>query len=129
LNLNLKRIASLPDAMLGILLFDGRPHFTTLELPWKNNEHNVSCIPAGNYDIQRIRSPKFGETFEVVSVPGRSGILFHCGNSATDSTGCILLGMQFSFLPGRPEILYSKNAHDWTMRYLFGTDRATLKIE
>lgn len=32
------------------------------------------------------------ETFEVMRVPGHSGILFHSGNYNEDSDGCILIG-------------------------------------
>lgn len=32
------------------------------------------------------------ETFEVMGVPGHTGILFHCGNDESASSGCILLG-------------------------------------
>lgn len=66
----------------------------TLELPWKNNQPQVSCIPAGTYTCRRVNSPKFGDTFEVCGVPERSGILFHAGNYAPkDTRGCILLGI------------------------------------
>lgn len=36
-------------------------------------------------------SPAF-ETFEITGVGGHSGLLFHCGNFAYESQGCVLLG-------------------------------------
>ena len=59
--------------------FDGRPK-----------------LPAGHYHCQRgmhrlEHGEKF-ETFEVMGVPGHTGILFHIGNWNKDSDGCILLG-------------------------------------
>lgn len=72
----------------------------TLELPWKNNAREESCIPSGTYDCERIQHPKFGICFYVKNVPGREGILFHAGNFASgnkvDTEGCILPGLKFA---------------------------------
>ena len=62
----------------------------TIERPWLKNARNVSCIPAGEYDVEMVNSPKFGHTYEVKDVPGRTHILFHKGNYVSDSLGCIL---------------------------------------
>jgi len=72
----------------------------TLENPWLNNRMSVSSIPTGTYTANRCRisrqyrgdSPRFGNTFVVENVPGRSKILFHAGNTIKDTDGCILLG-------------------------------------
>ncbi len=72
---------------------------SSLELPWNGNIKNISCIPAGNYSITKISSPKFGKnTFAVSNVPGRSHILIHPGNFTSDIEGCILLGERFGNL-------------------------------
>jgi hypothetical protein len=71
----------------------------TLELPdlnndgIPNNEVRKSCIPEGIYPVVRHNSPKFGETFWVKDVPGRSAILIHPGNYYYHTLGCILTGM------------------------------------
>lgn len=65
--------------------------FATLELPWKENKRNESCIPCGTYICRRIKSPKFGETFEVCWVLNRDKILIHRGNFLKETRGCILL--------------------------------------
>jgi len=68
----------------------------TLELPWRANMRNLSCIPAGDYTVSKVNSPKFGPgTFQVNNVKGRSHILFHAGNFTRDIEGCILLGERF----------------------------------
>ena len=83
---------------LGIFCIEGSPQFLTLELPWKGNEQNISCIPEGEYICQRVKNRttmggmKILETFEVKDVVGRSGILFHIANSIRDLRGCIGLG-------------------------------------
>jgi hypothetical protein len=76
---------------LGNGLCDGF-HFKTLELPWRNNERRVSCIPIGEYEIIKHNSPKFGLTYWVQNVTNRSEILIHKGNYHTDILGCILVG-------------------------------------
>ena len=62
----------------------------TIELPWKNNERRVSCIPEGEYFIVKRYSPKFKWHLHVVDVPNRSFILFHPANNALkELNGCI----------------------------------------
>lgn len=69
----------------------------SLELPWRGNIRNESCIPAGTYSVTKAVSPKFGEgTFKLHEVSGRSNILIHQGNFTRDIEGCILLGERFS---------------------------------
>lgn len=69
----------------------------SLELPWKANLRNISCITEGNYSVTKVNSPKFGPgTFSVNNVKGRSHILFHAGNYTRDIEGCILLGERFT---------------------------------
>jgi hypothetical protein len=66
--------------------------FKTLELPWKDNERKVSCIPIGKYDVVKRKSPKYGNHFHVQDVPNRDMILIHSGNYISDILGCILPG-------------------------------------
>ena len=74
--------------------------FYTLELPWKNNETSISCIPLGIYDVKKRKSAKFGNHFHVLDVPGRSFILLHHGNYYTDIRGCILVGQDIEDING-----------------------------
>lgn len=64
----------------------------TLELPWKNNQFQVSCVPEGVYQVVRRTSAKFKNHFHLTNVPGRTYILIHAGNYYTDILGCILVG-------------------------------------
>jgi hypothetical protein len=68
----------------------------TLELPWMNNQHQISCILPGIYDLELFNSIKFGKCLHVVNVQGRDGILIHKGNYNRDTHGCILVGSKFS---------------------------------
>ena len=68
----------------------------SIELPYKGNQRNISCIPPGTYQVKKRNSPRYGiGTFEVKDVPGRSFILIHAGNYYQDTKGCILLGAKF----------------------------------
>ncbi len=98
MRMDLVRIAEEKGQTYGVLLFDGRPRFLTIEPPWKDNQRNVSCIPEGEYEVKGVVSPRFGPTLEVMDVPGRDGILFHAGNVAADTRGCILIGERFGKL-------------------------------
>lgn len=74
----------------GTLLLNGKHICYTIELPWRNNRRNVSCIPEGRYRLKRTRSQRFGYTLRVMDVPGRSGILIHPANDAArELQGCI----------------------------------------
>lgn len=122
MKLELIRVAYTPHGTFGVLLGEERvPFAVTLERPWLDNRPSVgdvpgSCIPEGAYRCLRCRrspdygykdSPKFGDTFQVVEVPGRTTILFHKGNLDDDTRGCILVGEQFALVGGRPGIAAS----------------------
>lgn len=93
--LTLKRIALRDDCTLGVLLDGTEPFALTMELGWHDNKHDISCIPKGEYLVQRTVKIKHGLCFEILNVPNRSDILIHKGNFPTDSRGCIILGEQF----------------------------------
>ena len=78
--------------------------FVTPEPPWRNNEKQVSCIPAGVYKVIPRKSPKYGNHYHVQDVLLRDYILIHFGNYAKDSTGCILVGKRFSDINGDGQI-------------------------
>ncbi len=64
----------------------------TLELPWKDNQQNISCIPTGKYKVKKRTSEKYGEHFHVLGVPNRSYILIHPANFVRQLRGCIAPG-------------------------------------
>lgn len=79
-----------PDGTNGKLECEGKTICNTIELPWKNNERKVSCVPEGKYFLEKRYSAKFKWHIEVNNVANRSGILFHPANNAMQElNGCI----------------------------------------
>jgi hypothetical protein len=106
----LVRVAYIEDGTFGVLFDENTPFCLTLEREWKDNRRGESCIPLGIYSCSRIISPKFGNTFKVRNVEGRSHILFHKGNLEDDSHGCILLGEEYGRYKDKIAILSSGRA-------------------
>lgn len=125
----LLRIEQTDEATIGILMTDGRARCMTLEPPWLNNKVNISCIPVGVYQVVRVNSPKYGETFMVKNVSGRSHILFHKGNTVNDTKGCILTGQYCGWLHGKRAVKWSRDAYYKLMKTLAKENGFTLIIE
>ena len=82
---------------MGELFLNGEWLCDTLELPYLDNQRSISCIPAGEYKV-RLRTARESATRNylhllVEDVKDRTYILFHRGNSAKDTRGCILVGI------------------------------------
>lgn len=126
--LQLFRIASGNQGTFGVLLEGGLPFALTLEPPWKNNQPFESCIPPGVYRCAGVNSVSYGYTYEVKDVPGRSLILFHCGNVGKNTKGCVLVGEQFEPLNGVPAIRASRDGYKEFMFRLRGETEFVLQI-
>ncbi len=62
----------------------------TIELPWRNNQSNISCIPTGTFPLVKRTTKKRGPHLLVKNVPNRTLILIHPANNAlTQLQGCI----------------------------------------
>lgn len=74
----------------GDLFLNGRQIGYTIELPWRDNQPRVSCIPEGHYPLIKRFSSKFKNHLMVNNVPGRDLILIHPANNALkELQGCI----------------------------------------
>ena len=96
-NLLLIRDMFTDKSTIGELFVNGERFCDTLELPWKDNQRSISCIPEGQYKV-RIRLPRESATRDYIhllvkDVKDRDYILFHIGNSAKDTRGCVLVGI------------------------------------
>jgi hypothetical protein len=119
----LNRLHDFEGVTRGELIAD-TAHFYTLELFWKNNATCESCIPGGTYHIKKVSAEKW----EVLNVPGREGIQIHAGNTAADTTGCILIGKSRGILEGMPAVLQSKEAMEAFNEVMGDIKEALLEI-
>lgn len=88
----LQRFCYHPNATLGVIKLHDKT-FYSVERPWLDNQVSVSCIPTGEYELGWRESPRFGQTWHLQDVPGRTYILIHVANFSKDVEGCIGLGM------------------------------------
>lgn len=119
--LNIYRYDSNDQGTRGILYLPG--FWThTLELPWRDNQPNISCIPKGTYEIEfvttRRRIGGIKQMYWFRSVEGRTGILMHPGTWAGDKSkgykssvlGCILVGKEIGEYKGQQAIFNTRVA-------------------
>lgn len=118
MKLTLKRIAKKSTYTIGKLYIDGQYFCDTIEDRDRGLTSEMSlkeikqikipretAIPTGTYKITLdVVSPKYGvkdfyiknankgRVPRLLKVPGYEGVLIHCGNTAKDSAGCILVG-------------------------------------
>lgn len=72
------------------LLIDGVFCCYTIELPWRNNQSNISCIPTGTYPLVKRITKKRGPHLLVRNIPNRTLVLIHPANNALKELhGCI----------------------------------------
>lgn len=73
----------------------------TLELPWRDNQRGVSCIPAGTFRMVYAPSPRLGGMrWRLMGVPKRDGILIHTANFISQLRGCIAPGVTLADIDG-----------------------------
>jgi len=110
LNITLTRLYNTDECMLGVMATTDKLLCFTMENPWRGNQKGISCIPDGHYWCKPHEGTKFKETWVVMDVPGRSGIVFHIGNTESDTRGCILPGSTTGTLRGERAVLGSRIA-------------------
>jgi hypothetical protein len=98
----------------------------TMELPYKDNQHQISCIPSGVYFVEKRYSPEHGNHFHVLDVPNRDMILIHEGNYVFNYKGCIGVGAAFADInkDGLMDITDTKN----TLKKLYYLMPQTFKL-
>jgi hypothetical protein len=91
----------------------------SLELPWRDNQHSISCIPEGTYSALWQYSPHFQHNvYTLQNVPNRSSIEIHPANWAgdiakgykSDLRGCITLGLTTTIMDGQMAVSSSGDA-------------------
>lgn len=97
MNLYLERVQKDPDVTIGSLTVDGEWQCWTCEDTVRPDGVKVfgeTAIPAGMYNVDITYSPRFQRDLPLLlNVKGFVGIRIHPGNSARDTEGCILPGL------------------------------------
>lgn len=98
-NLLIIRETFTDKSTIGKLFVNGEYFCYTLELPYRDNQRRISCIPSGEYKV-RLRLARESATRDylhllVQDVPDRTYILFHRGNRPSHTKGCILVGQTY----------------------------------
>ncbi len=120
--MKLRRLSDTGFATYGAFVDDEDAEICkTLELPWKDNVHNQSCIPPGTYTAHKRPSPKRGyEVYELDHVLGRGNIQIHIGNLPKDTDGCILVGRHFGKIATAEGVIESRDAFSAFMKRFTG---------
>lgn len=113
----LTRLEADDQGTFGVLDFEGRRWFTG-ELPWRDNQANISCVPPGVYPCRLTYSPRFLRPLYLVDLEGRLGVRIHPANFMGDASkkllcqlnGCIALGEKRGIMEGQKAILVSQPA-------------------
>lgn len=76
------------DRTDGVILLPNTQVIRTLELPWRDNKVNVSCIPEDQYIIEPDNTGRH-QWFRVLNVPNRTFIEIHQATKTEHLLGCI----------------------------------------
>ena len=107
-----------PDGTNGYFIHEGRLMMYSIELPWKDNLAQVSCIPEGRYQLIKRFNHQFRWHLQVMNVLQRTGILIHPANDALQELkGCIA---PVSFLTGVGKGLRSRLALESLTSLVYG---------
>ena len=111
MKITLIRTAFFDKCTLGVLHINDM-ELCTLELPYKDNQPMISCIPTGTYKLTKRYSEKYKYHYIVEPTPGRTAILIHKGNTFEHTHGCILVGMALGDVnaDGIPDVVRSGEA-------------------
>ncbi|MFC2076616.1 DUF5675 family protein [candidate division KSB1 bacterium] len=113
----------------GALKINKQVFCVTLEPHDELNARRISSIPAQQYLCRRHHSQRFGETFRIMDVPGRDGVLLHPGNIQSDTEGCVLLAEHYGKLKGKRGVLNSGKTFRAFMALMDGIDEFHLTVQ
>lgn len=78
------------DGTNGDIYLDKEKICSSIELQWKENQRQISCIPEGRYQLKKRFSQRFKWHVHVTEVPSREFIIIHPANDALkELKGCI----------------------------------------
>jgi hypothetical protein len=91
----------------------------------------VGTGPAnGMHVLEHYNQGRPFAAYEVMGVPGHSGILFHVGNTNKDSDGCLLMGEKILTLRDSTWMIFkSQDTFVKFMQTMDGIEEFTLRVE
>ena len=128
IDLTLTRFCYSPMGTFGEMVMPDGVKLYTVEKQWLGNAPSISCIPPGVYSCRPQKFFRGGYDAVDISVPGRSHILFHIANVATDVEGCIGVCSKLGALGQVWAGLGSKAAFEVFMGH-YGGRQFSLKIQ
>ena len=116
----LDRAPEFDESTFGLLQAPGGFLAVTVELPWRDNHHDISCIVAGDHQCWWGKSPRHGMGVYHVKADGRAGIEIEpAANFASDLLGCISLGRKIARFPnGKYGVAYSGSTRRRFVRHM-----------
>ncbi len=95
MKITVKRTFKGTEYTIGKLYIDGHYFCDTLEdTVRKVKIAGKTAIPTGTYKVKKTMSPRFQKILpEILNVPNFTGVRIHAGNTAADTDGCLLLGL------------------------------------
>ena len=107
-----------PNGTNGMLKYKNSLQCYTIELPWLDNRHNISCIPEGKYLLSLRYTPARKTHLLVEGVKDRALILIHAANDALkELKGCIA---PVTALTGEGKGILSRKALDKLLQFVRG---------
>ncbi len=102
--------------------------------------HGKTAIPTGTYKVTLdVVSPKFskykqyafckGKLPRLLNVPGYEGILIHIGNTANDTDGCLLVGVNNVVGKVTNSIATFKSLYDKLLEAVNNNEEITITIK
>ena len=106
-------------------LIHGDFQLHSMELPWRDNQHAISCIPVGIYTAKSDTTGKH-QFWTVADVPERDAIEMHPATWAgdvskgfkSDLRGCISYGLRRGRIEGQECVLDSRLALERLKNYI-----------
>ena len=90
------------DSTFGLLAYR-RFRRATVELPWRGDEPNVSCVSPGDHQCIWAWSPRHGRNVYHILDPRRAGCELDIANWASELRGCVALGRKVAWFAERGE--------------------------
>ena len=121
MKLTLQRYLFTENYTMGLLFIDGIYFCDTIEDKYRGQDlktkkvANETCIPYGVYSVKITYSPKYKKNMpQILDVPYFTGVRIHSGNSAKDSSGCIIVGVKSK----NGEVLESRKTYNALIKRL-----------